>query len=758
MQRMVLSRVIEHQETIDVIVKKESLSLLVNKKQKIVEGKSSATPESVQKNNQTTLNVRSSGSENITPNILSSLISGQGSISRGVDCKPYWNMPCQVMSRSLWLPTATDSVVLDGTSSSGLYHPGEEGLSLSLKTNKAAMEISTESSSKISSQSSQFSDVDCMDVDQSGSNPQTKEKTIKQNGPKPQMRKMMVKLFPTKRQERAFRDELCHPTRMVLNEGVSMIKNRGIFPSMESLKPLLVSNKREEDSEPRQVVALVQDDLFRSQALKKYGYPGPRDDMHSDKWIAHVDKFLVKRHKQKNVKTHTFVTHADVFVLNDVKPYLWRQTELPRPSNNATQEKWDAICAKRVCLPGPRNDMSHDQWVNALFKLFAHIIVEEREAYEKIRAEKSIFLQPPGPRNDMNQQKWNSLVATRRARFDVMKMTPTKILGDALGVMATNHRTNLSKLASGNINKYQLRFYTKKKKRGLVTLPLQNASFAKQPRVEKNDKLYVSFCQNFKLKDGTKLGSIRYKRQGSKKRNRKIPDPRKHGGELVYKEPGQWYLCINYKRELSDISPPKFKDVSLDPGGRTFQTMYSSDGEFAGGIDGPQRRNKMNKLRTRLSYLNSLRDSGRKPKKTKRKLKEKIQMTWNKIKNIVNDLHWKSVAFLVNNFENINIGKLGVQSCLKSLKSCWSKWELQMLSHYKFRQRLLEFNTVRNISVVDESCSSKTCSVCGSYDHNLGIAKTYNCKNCRNTIDRDDNGAVNIYIKKMVFPQCTLQT
>ena len=69
--------------------------------------------------------------------------------------------------------------------------------------------------------------------------------------------------------------------------------------------------------------------------------------------------------------------------------------------------------------------------------------------------------------------------------------------------------------------------------------------------------------------------------------------------------------------------------------------------------------------------------------------------------------------------------------------------------HYRFKQRLLlkarEFG--KKVVIVNEAYTSKTCSCCGSIHTSLGGSKVYKCKQCNKTMDRDVNGAKNIYLK-----------
>jgi len=50
---------------------------------------------------------------------------------------------------------------------------------------------------------------------------------------------------------------------------------------------------------------------------------------------------------------------------------------------------------------------------------------------------------------------------------------------------------------------------------------------------------------------------------------------------------------------------------------------------------------------------------------------------------------------------------------------------------------------------VNESYTSKTCGRCGNINKELGSSKSYKCSKCHLEIDRDVNGARNIYLKNI---------
>ena len=53
--------------------------------------------------------------------------------------------------------------------------------------------------------------------------------------------------------------------------------------------------------------------------------------------------------------------------------------------------------------------------------------------------------------------------------------------------------------------------------------------------------------------------------------------------------------------------------------------------------------------------------------------------------------------------------------------------------------------------VVNESYTSKICSSCGDLNMNENKSKIFRCNKCPNKIDRDYNGARNIYLLGTVY-------
>jgi transposase len=190
----------------------------------------------------------------------------------------------------------------------------------------------------------------------------------------------------------------------------------------------------------------------------------------------------------------------------------------------------------------------------------------------------------------------------------------------------------------------------------------------------------------------------------------------------------------------------KNKDtISLDPGIRTFQTGFSN--------------NKCIKIGTNLSpkikkYLEKMdRING---SDINIRIKQKIQKKCNKkIQNLMDDLHWKSINYLTNNFGNILIGNLSTKSIVKNnssnaLDKTTKRIGLFMKLH-QFKKRLEYKCKERKIGYaeIDEAYTSKTCTKCSNLNNNLGSSKMHNCNKCKIKIDRDFGGARNILINSL---------
>lgn len=55
-----------------------------------------------------------------------------------------------------------------------------------------------------------------------------------------------------------------------------------------------------------------------------------------------------------------------------------------------------------------------------------------------------------------------------------------------------------------------------------------------------------------------------------------------------------------------------------------------------------------------------------------------------------------------------------------------------------------------NVTICTEEYTSQTCGVCGELNKELKDSEVFKCNKCNLIIDRDINGARNIYIKNLL--------
>ena len=218
-------------------------------------------------------------------------------------------------------------------------------------------------------------------------------------------------------------------------------------------------------------------------------------------------------------------------------------------------------------------------------------------------------------------------------------------------------------------------------------------------------------------------------------------------------------IKINYNKitnEYSLLIPEKLKPIqqpikhsniiSLDPGLRTFMTGLSENNAIKIG----ENVNKIVALK--LKRLNKITNNENIPQKIKKK---NTQMINRKIEHMIDDLHWKTIGHLTNNYSNILLGNMSAKSIVKKNQSVLSsiqKTACLRTRYYVFQQRLAYkcIATKTNFKLVDEMYTSKICSSCGNYNEKLKGEKIYNCESCLYEVDRDINGCRNIYFKSLL--------
>jgi len=294
--------------------------------------------------------------------------------------------------------------------------------------------------------------------------------------------------------------------------------------------------------------------------------------------------------------------------------------------------------------------------------------------------------------------------------------TPKDIRAGSLKQLISNFKSAFTNKRKQNIVDFKIKYKSKKNIHKSITIPKYTIKINK-----KSINIFSTF-----IKEPLKVKS----RTQKQLKDIKI----EHDCKLIYDGLG-FFLLVPYKKKVKTKKDKK-KIVALDPGVRTFQTGYSKDRYFKS----ESRTKILKKYYKKIDILKSLR-KGRKA----------VLKLGAKIRNTVNDIHWKTINYLTKKYNDVLLPNFESQEMCKKRQLNKSTNRIFMsLQHYKFKQRLIDKTkeTINfRVHIVREDYTSKTCTNCGNINNNLKGKKIYTCENCSLSIDRDINGARNILLK-----------
>lgn len=236
----------------------------------------------------------------------------------------------------------------------------------------------------------------------------------------------------------------------------------------------------------------------------------------------------------------------------------------------------------------------------------------------------------------------------------------------------------------------------------------------------------------------TILGQIHY--------GESLPDD--FGDCRLVRRYGRYHLCLPFEVQRT-IGENQARVVALDPGVRTFVTLFSEDSV---GKLGQDANLVIEKLCLKLdNLLSRMSKASKRQKKSMQKAADRLRR---RIVNKVDELHHKTARFLVDNFDIILLPTFETkQMSNRQTRRIRSKSVRQMLglAHYRFKQFLKHkaFETGKMVIDVCEAYTSKTVSWTGEIKQ-IGGAKTIKSSVDGRTMDRDVNGARGIFLRALV--------
>ena len=231
-----------------------------------------------------------------------------------------------------------------------------------------------------------------------------------------------------------------------------------------------------------------------------------------------------------------------------------------------------------------------------------------------------------------------------------------------------------------------------------------------------------------------------------------------HDYRLIYDRYTKTYsVHIPKYFDKKDIVTKRKPIAAMDPGMCVFQMIYGLDHVVAIGNNMKplfkERLLKIDELKIKLNLPCRIRNpkTGKVKKVRKKRLKAAIDRHHVKMLNIQKELHHKTCNYLCENYERIMVTNFSSKqvSSKKGKLSAMNKRVLQKLSHYRFRQRLQQKCAKYGCQYLEvtEEYTSQTCGSCGNLNKTLDKSRTFECPYCKTVINRDMNGARNIFIK-----------
>lgn len=287
-------------------------------------------------------------------------------------------------------------------------------------------------------------------------------------------------------------------------------------------------------------------------------------------------------------------------------------------------------------------------------------------------------------------------------------------LDSAIKLACTNYKSALTNYRNGNIKNFRLRSWNKEKDCKILDLEKSNFS---------NGTIRKKI-----------LGTVKGYYDGKKFNFDNVDCDSK----ILKNKLGEYILLV--PELLKDYKKKEMNDIIVsDLGVRTFSTCITKNKTIEIGLNVQSIITKYLKKKDKIMNNNKI-------DKNIRKKNEKIINK--KISNYVDELHWKTINLMTNVADTIIIGDIHSKNIVEQKMSKITKRIILLLKFDKFKQRL-NYKCAykkKELSMQNEWMTSKMCSLCGCINEKLGTKKKFDCNDCKISIDRDINGARNIYI------------
>jgi len=217
----------------------------------------------------------------------------------------------------------------------------------------------------------------------------------------------------------------------------------------------------------------------------------------------------------------------------------------------------------------------------------------------------------------------------------------------------------------------------------------------------------------------------------------------------IFKKNNNYFASITYeKTEESPKDIDTNKVLSIDLGKKNLLSVYDVENN-EGIVYSSKYLSKNQKfLDKRIDELKTLRDKKKKGSRKSKQINKKLKKVYSKKKTQTNLTLQKVTKDLSEQNKTILIGEL--TNLKKNIKSNFRSLNRQMQNNWNLQTfiRLLEYKSKlrgNRVIKVNEAWTSKTCCKCGNINIDLDLKDRQYICDCGNDLNRDINGAINIY-------------
>ena len=296
--------------------------------------------------------------------------------------------------------------------------------------------------------------------------------------------------------------------------------------------------------------------------------------------------------------------------------------------------------------------------------------------------------------------------------------TPKDIRANAVKRCCDAFTTGFSNLKKGHIKHFKLKYKKKSEKIQSIELTPKNIYI-------KNEKINIlpeTFGINCVLKTHKPLKNITIK----------------NNVDIIRKKNEYWVHISVPTEPIPQTSLERIAGV--DPGVRTFATVYSYDKENIKIVEYQHKIEVLKNLNRKLTIL-----------KDKRRRKKHFNKIEKRKEDLVDNLHWDFINHLLKNNDVVYYGDIKSHDIVKNGKNRVLNQVFNDLKFYQLKQRLLYKAYIygKKVIIVPEHYTTKTCSCCGTINNNVGSKEVFTCGNCETITGRDMNASKNMILKGM---------